>query len=141
MADERLNSRPTCSQCGEPLEIRHCDACEGKGYTRVLAFFKAKCANCSGRGTISVCPKCVAVARMTAQKTARRQLFPSYLRLIQAVRDYQAGPHYDPRSAKNAAGGSGSRVVPPPWHPSYPNPWHTMHPRNPNNPNNPFRRR
>jgi hypothetical protein len=45
-----------CPTCGQPLQRKKCSDCGGRGFERVLLFFKRTCSTCQGKGKVWQCP-------------------------------------------------------------------------------------
>ncbi|HLA97468.1 MAG TPA: hypothetical protein VJL34_03370 [Anaerolineales bacterium] len=123
-------AKNNCDRCGKQLMPTQCGVCDGKGYYRELLIFKTECEVCSGRGRVLRCPDEFSHILEDLKLPSRYNLGPVY-------KNYRKSTLPKPSSPKVPLTGpkpvKPQTQVPPPWHPSYPFPWHPAHPRNPRN--------
>ena len=129
MYKNQADSTSVCDRCGKQLQYVVCGACGGKGYYRELVIFKSKCEICSGNGRVLRCPdehQHIIEDFKLPPKLNTKSLHKNFRKSASTKTPVLKTPRTTPNPPA-------PRQIPPPWHPSYPNPWHPMHPRNPKN--------
>lgn len=129
MSKRKENSKNVCDKCGSKIKYFQCSACGGSGYYREWIFFKRDCGLCSGTGKVLRCPnefKHIIEDLKLSRTLSTNSLYRNFR--TNAPRRTTLG------QTNLLPDTSFSRTqIPPPWHASYPNPWHPFHPNNPRN--------